>query len=323
MQIGAYRIVAEIGRGAMATVYLADDTRLNRQVAIKILSPQLMTDREFRTRFMREMRAAAWVDHPSIVPIFDAGETDRNLYIAMRYVAGGDAKTALRKRGPFPLDYVLAVIKPIASALGEVHDRGMVHRDVKPSNILLSTERHVHPYLSDFGLSKEIWIPGRPSDMSLPGVTSANSAVTGRSSLTGSRVIGTPDYLAPEQAISSQPSARSDQYSFACSTFELLSGRPPFSGLHFLAVIEAHCNRPAPRVTNFRPDLPRVIDDVLAIAMAKEPQNRYPSCTEFVTDIQRVLSRASGRSTMISRHFRSRSGVGRHARAGPHYGVAR
>jgi len=253
MQIAGYRLEAEIGRGAMATVYLALDVRLDRTVAVKILPPSLRADQEFATRFISEIRAAALVDHPNIIPVYDAGETDGSLFIAMRYVRSRDVRRLLRTSGPLSAYETVAIMEPIAGALDTVHMKGIVHRDVKPSNILLDwgADDRPHPYLADFGLSKQLLLSG-PGPITGPGLQ-FYCRLGRRSSLTGSRIIGTPDYVAPEQALEGAASERADQYSLACTTFELLSGRPPFSGPHFLAVISAHRSRPVPRLTDVRP----------------------------------------------------------------------
>ena len=183
-QIAGYLIEEQIGRGGMAVVYRASDTRLNRSVALKILAPELAGDTAFRQRFMREMRAAASVDHPHIVPVFDAGEADGVLYIAMRYVGGQDLRTLLDTQHALPAPRVVHIIAQVASALDDAHARGLIHRDVKPGNMLIGTVagsgQPDHVYLSDFGLSK-------------PEVSGANLTLTGQ-------FLGTLDYMAPEQA---------------------------------------------------------------------------------------------------------------------------
>ena len=208
-RVAGYQLVAEIGRGGMAIVYRARDVRLGRTVALKILAPQLAEDESFRHRFIDESRAAAAVDHPNIVPVFEAGESDGSLFIAMRYVGTGDARTVLETTGPLPVDRTVTIVSQVASALDAAHARGLIHRDVKPANMLLAGEIGAdHVYLSDFGLSKQSLSPS--------GLTSTG------------QFMGTLDYVAPEQIESKQVDGRADQYALACATMEMLTGTPPF-----------------------------------------------------------------------------------------------
>jgi serine/threonine protein kinase len=269
-QIAGYLIEKQIGRGGMAVVYRASDTRLNRSVALKILAPELAGDTAFRQRFMREMRAAASVDHPHIVPVFDAGEADGVLYIAMRYVAGQDLRTLLDAEHALPAARVVHIIAQVASALDDAHARGLVHRDVKPGNMLIGTVagsgQPDHVYLSDFGLSK-------------PDVSGANLTLTGQ-------FLGTLDYMAPEQAEGHAVDGRADLYSLACTAFEMLAGQPPFKRDQGFAVLWAQLSAPAPSLRALRPDLPPAVDQVMARAMAKAPADRYRTCTEFASALR-------------------------------------
>ncbi|HTZ27367.1 MAG TPA: serine/threonine-protein kinase [Streptosporangiaceae bacterium] len=261
-RIAGYRLEGQIGRGGMAVVFRAQDERLERQVALKILSPALAADETFRHRFILESRSAAAVDDPHIIPVFEAGDADGVLFIAMRYVPGGDVGALLRQRGPLPIERAAAIISGVASALDTAHAAGLVHRDVKPTNMLLDARvgRPDHVYLSDFGLSK--------------GALSAD--------LTGSdRIMGTLNYCAPEQIQGRRVDARTDEYALACAAFELLSGGPPFSHDDSTAVLYAQVTEPPPRLTSRRPDLPPTIDDVLLRAMAKHREERFASCGEF------------------------------------------
>jgi serine/threonine protein kinase len=263
--IAGYTIEQQIGRGGMAVVYRASDSRLNRSVALKILAPELASDTAYRQRFVREMRAAAAVDHPNIVPVFDAGEADGALYIAMRYVSGQDVRTLLDSVGRLPADRVVHLITQAASALDEAHSRGLVHRDVKPGNMLIASvaggDRPDHLYLSDFGLSKQR-------------VSSAPLTLTGQ-------FLGTLDYMAPEQVEGEELDGRADLYSLACAAFEMLAGQPPFKRDQGLAVMWAQLQAPPPSLTALRPDLPPAVDQVIARAMAKSPADRYQTCGEF------------------------------------------
>lgn len=270
-RIAGYRLGEQIGRGGMAVVFRAQDERLERQVALKILSPALAADETFRHRFILESRSAAAVDDPYIIPVFEAGEADGVLFIAMRYVPGGDVDALLKQTGPLPAERVAAIISGVASALDTAHAAGLVHRDVKPTNMLLDTRvgRPDHVYLSDFGLSK-----GALSSADLTGVD---------------RFMGTLHYCAPEQIQGRRVDARSDEYALACTAFELLSGRPPFSQEEASAVLYAQLKEPPPRLAPRRADLPAAVDDVLLRALAKAPEERYASCGEFADALRMAL----------------------------------
>jgi Protein kinase domain len=262
-RIAGYRLEKAIGQGGMAVVFRARDEQLDRTVALKILAPALAGDAEFRRRFASESRAAAAIDDPFIVPVFAAGEADGVLFIAMRYVAGGDAHSLLKREGSLPPERVVAIISPVGSALDAAHRAGLVHRDVKPSNMLMDVlpGRPDHVYLSDFGLSKAV---------------AATSGITS----TGI-VLGTLAYMSPEQIAGKPVDGRTDQYALACSAFELLAGTPPFRPDEPTAMLYAHLHEPPPRLTSRRPDLPPLVDGVLARALAKTPADRYASCGEF------------------------------------------
>jgi Protein kinase domain len=263
-QIAGYRLEQEIGQGGMAMVFRARDERLGRQVALKILAPGLAADEGFRQRFIRESRSAAAVDDPHIIPVFEAGESDGMLFIAMRYVPGGDARSLVRQEGPLPPGRVAAVISPVASALDAAHAAGLLHRDVKPANMLVDAVpgRPDHVYLSDFGLSK--------------------AAVSSSAGLTGmGQFLGTLDYVSPEQIAGQPVDGRADEYALACSAFELLTGAPPFRRDEAMAVMYAQLSEPPPSLSSRRPGAPAAADGVLAKALAKDPANRYPSCRDF------------------------------------------
>jgi serine/threonine protein kinase len=269
-QVAGYTVEEQIGRGGMAVVYRAADARLNRSVALKILAPELANDTAYRQRFVREMRAAAAVDHPNIVPVFDAGEADGVLFIAMRYVSGQDVRTLLNAVHRLPADRVTHLISQAASALDEAHSRGLVHRDVKPGNMLIASVtgggQPDHLYLSDFGLSKQR-------------VSSAPLTLTGQ-------FLGTLDYMAPEQVEGEALDGRADLYSLACTAFEMLAGEPPFKREQGIAVMWAQLQAAPPSLTALRPDLPPGVDQVIARAMAKSPADRYQSCREFADSLQ-------------------------------------
>ncbi|MEU2542473.1 serine/threonine-protein kinase [Streptomyces iakyrus] len=269
-QIAGYRIEQEIGRGGMAVVYRARDLRLERTVALKLLAPELARNDTFRRRFTHESRAAAAIDHPHIVPVFEAGETDGVLYIAMRYVAGSDLRHVLDRDGPMPPVTAVRVAAQVASALDAAHDHGLVHRDVKPGNILVSrgtdSDHPEHVYLTDFGLTKK--------SLSLTGFTTVG------------QFVGTLDYVSPEQISGKPVDARCDVYGFACVVFETLAGHPPFLRDDDMALLWAHQYDEPPPLTEDRPDLDPRVDPVFAQALAKSPDDRYPSCLAFVAALR-------------------------------------
>ena len=272
-QIAGYRLEEQIGRGGMAVVYRALDLRLDRHVALKILAPGLALDDAFRQRFIRESRAAAAVDHPHIIPVFEAGEADGVLFIAMRYVHGGDVRTLLDTAGALSAGRAADIITQVASALDAAHSHGLVHRDVKPGNMLLDSTsgsgRQDHVYLSDFGLSKQ--------SLSVTGLTSTG------------QFLGTLDYVAPEQIEGRPVDGRADLYALACASFEILCGTPPFRRDQGLAVVWAQLSEAPPSLSARRADLPVSIDAVLAKAMAKGPADRYPTCLAFATALREAL----------------------------------
>ncbi len=261
--VGGYLLEEQIGHGGMAVVFRARDEKLDRQVALKILAPALAADEAFRRRFVRESRAAAAVDDPHIIPVFEAGDADGALFIAMRYVRGGDLRSLLFREGPLDPDRVASIISPVASALDAAHGAGLVHRDVKPANILLDARpgRPDHVYLSDFGLSKTA-------------VTSVGLTATGL-------FLGTVDYASPEQVRGNEVDGQADQYALACTAFEMLCGEPPFSRDHAMAVMLAHQSAPPPRASALCPRLPAQADEVLGRALAKSPADRYATCGDF------------------------------------------
>jgi serine/threonine-protein kinase len=276
-QIAAYRIEGEIGRGGMAVVYRARDLRLDRTVALKLLAPELARNDTFRRRFTHESRVAAAIDHPHIVPVFEAGETDGVLYIAMRYVAGSDLRHLLDRQGPLPPATAVRIAAQVASALDAAHAHGLVHRDVKPGNILVSrgtdSDHPEHVYLTDFGLTKK--------SLSLTGFTTVG------------QFVGTLDYVAPEQISGRPVDARCDVYGFACVLYETLAGHPPFRRDDDMALLWAHQYDEPPPLTAARPELARQVDAVFARALAKAPDDRHDSCLAFVADLRTALTGAA------------------------------
>jgi hypothetical protein len=278
-RIGKYVLEQQIGHGGMAVVFRARDEQLSRPVALKIMAPAVASDPEFRERFVRESRAAAAVDDPHIIPVFEAGESAGMLFIAMRYVAGGDVRSLLAREGPLGVARASAILVSVASALDAAHAAGLVHRDVKPGNMLMDVRkgRPDHVYLADFGLTK---------------TTSAAVALTS----TG-RFVGTADYAAPEQIGGRPVDGRADQYALACAAVEMLTGQPPFRFENVMAVLTAHMSKPPPPVSARRHGLPVELDAVLGRALAKSPSDRYPSCGDFTAAFQRAAG--DGRSETL------------------------
>lgn len=273
-RIAGYRLEDRACAGGMAVVFRAVDERLDRQVALKVLSPELAADEEFRQRFIWESRAAAAVDDPHLIPVYEAGEADGVLFIAMRYVPGGDVRSLVQRDGPLSPARMAAIISPVASALDAAHASGVVHRDVKPANMLLDVRqgRPDHVYLADFGISRHV--------LSAAGLTGAG------------QFLGTSDYCAPEQIQGMAVDGRADQYALACTAFELLSGQPPFRRHEAAAVIWAQMTERPPSLTSRRADLPHAADAVLAKALAKRPEARFPTCREFADALRAALGLA-------------------------------
>jgi serine/threonine-protein kinase len=272
--LAQYRLEEVLGQGGMGVVYLAFDTRLERKVAVKIMAPALASDDAFRQRFEREARMAAAIDHPNIIPIHDTGEFEGVLYLAMRYVPGTDLRTLLVDVGALPWDRAVSVLRQVASALDAAHAEGLVHRDVKPANVLMAagsgTEEADHVYLTDFGLTKRF--------------------SQGTRSLTATgQFVGTIDYVAPEQVENRIIDGRADQYSLGCVMFECLTGAAPFAGTSDVATLFAHVHEPAPLVSGLRPELPPEVDQAIEKAMAKSPEDRYDSCVAFVVAVRDAL----------------------------------
>jgi hypothetical protein len=293
--VAGYRLEEQVGAGGMAVVFRARDERLGRLVALKILGPTLAADAGFRRRFIAESRAAAVVDDPHIIPVYEAGEAAGVLFIAMRFVAGGDLRGVLAREGPLSPGRVAGFISPVASALDAAHRAGLVHRDVKPANILVDAHqgRPDHVYLSDFGVSKG----------------AASSA-----SLTGSgHFLGTPDYSAPEQVQGRATDGRADQYALACVAWQLLTGSVPFRRDQAMAVLLAHLHEPPPSLASWRPELPAAAGPVLAKALAKAPRERYGTCREFADTLRGALGVPSYTTTSTANTLTA----GRHARPAP------
>jgi hypothetical protein len=262
-QLGNYVIDSVIGRGGMSVVYRAKHSRLGMSVALKVLAPELSSDDTFRERFLREAQMAAAVDHPNVIPIHDMGVHEHSLYIVMRYVAGGDLKGLLATSGLLEPEFALSLLMPVALALDGAHAGGLIHRDVKPANVLIqrSVEGEVeHVYLTDFGIAKSA------------------SFLTGLTGTGG--FIGTLEYMAPEQIEGREVSPQTDVYALAATFYQCLTGRVPFQ--REIAEGVRPPTGAVELVSGFRPDLPSALDGVLAKALARNPADRYVTCEQFL-----------------------------------------
>jgi len=272
--VAGCRIEERLGPGGMSLVYRAVHATLGRKVAIKFLAPELADDEAYRGRFLRESRLAAALHHPNIVPIHDAGEVDGIPYITMHFVEGTDLAALLLREAPLATDRILAIMFQVAGALDDAHDRGLVHRDVKPANILIASGEGVevpgHVYLTDFGLAKQ--------------VAGVGAALTKQGLF-----MGTLDYIAPEQIQGREVDRRTDVYSFGCVVYECLTGVTPYPRETEVAMLYAHMQEPPPGVGERRPDLPARVDAVVSRSLAKRADDRYPTCRQFLEDLQAAL----------------------------------
>ncbi len=262
-ELAGYVVEALIGRGGMGAVYRAREVGLERKVALKVIASELAEDSRFRERFLRESRIAASLDHPHIVPIFQAGDEDGVLYLAMRYVDGTDLAKLISREGALEPARAISLLEQVAEALDAAHEKGLVHRDVKPSNVLIAAAAgKEHCYLADFGLTKRT---GSLSGVSAPG-----------------DVVGTLEYVAPEQITGDDVDARADVYSLACVLYECLTGQSPFPRATDVALLWAHVHEEPRPPSQVRAELPSAVDAVLGRALAKEPDRRYATAGELV-----------------------------------------
>jgi serine/threonine protein kinase len=269
-RLGHYRIDGVLGKGGMSVMYRATDIRLGRKVALKVIAEHLTEDPEFRERFVDEARNTSAIDHANVVPLYDFGEVDGLLYIAMRLVDGSDL-ASLIKDGPLAPERALALLGQVAEALDNLHERGLVHLDVKPANVLVTSRESTaeHVYVADFGLTRR-------------GATGHRTR--------GGDFLGSPTYAAPEHLRGEPVDTRTDAYSLACVLFACLSGRPPFQG-PVPEVIQGHLNRDVPALTDYV-SLPPAIDEVIRRGMAKNPKARYGSCRELMGAARQALAGA-------------------------------
>jgi hypothetical protein len=276
-EFAGYRIAALIGHGGMSVVYRAEHLSLGRQVALKLLAPHLTEDESFRERFTRESRLAAGLEHPNIIPIYEAGDEDGVFYIAMRLVEGSDLKSILKSDGPLELDRAISIITQIAAALNVAHSRDLVHRDIKPANILIASgmgpEESDHVYVSDFGVAKQ----------------TSDAAPLTRTGL----FVGTADYAAPEQIEGKPLDGRADIYALGCVLYQSLTGEMPYDRDSEVAMMYAHLLEPPPSAIERRSDLPTAVDEVIAKAMAKAPEERYASARDFAAAARDLMPGAA------------------------------
>jgi serine/threonine protein kinase len=256
--LGRYRLETLLGRGGMAEVWRAVDTKLGRPVALKVISADHAADRSFVERFLREAKVVASLEHPNILPVYDAGEDEGRPFLVMPFLDGGTLRDRLQGR-PVLLGVAAGWIGQLASALDAAHEAGVLHRDVKPANVLIGKGDRL--FLADFGIARML---------------GSGAGLTG----TG-MVVGTPIYMAPEQAQGHPASPASDRYSLAVVAYELLAGRPPFDGESPLSLMHQHVSSPAPALSTCVGGLPAGLDAVFATALAKEPEARHRTCEEF------------------------------------------
>ncbi len=267
-KIGEYEIVEHVGHGVAADVYKAYQAKLDRHVAIKILSPTFVSEQAFLARFVREAQAVARLDHPNILPVYDFDRQDDLVYIVVQYVESGSLDDLLGQ--PLPLNLTLRILEQVGSALSHAHQRGIVHRDVKPGNILLGPDNWV--LLTDFGLVKILETPANltPSGMSL----------------------GTPAYMAPEQVAGERVDQRADIYSLGATLYQMVTGRVPFEGGTGMAVAFKHLSEALVPPRKLNPHLHAAVDKVIVKALSKEPDLRYQTVDELVTAFREAMERA-------------------------------
>ena len=260
--VAGCRIEGIAGRGGMGVVYRATQLALERPVALKLIAAELTEDLAFRERFKRESMIAAAIEHPNVIPVYEAGERDDELYIIMRYVEGIDLRALLVNEGPLEPQRAADLLSQVAAALGAAHRRGLVHRDVKPANVLIARdEDREHVYLTDFGIARHV--------ASVAGVTRTGA------------IVGTIDYLAPERIEGDRGEATADVYALGCMLYETLTGGIPYPRDTDVAKIYAHLNAEIPSIGDVRPDLPPDLQTVVHTALEKEPARRYDSSGEF------------------------------------------
>ena len=261
---GRYRVLGRLGVGGMATVYLAEDSSLGRKVALKVMAERYAEDGEFVERFRREAQAAARLNHPNIIAVYDRGEADGRPYIAMEYLQGRTLKQVIQKEGPLPAERAIAIAMQVLAGLRYAHEHGVVHRDVKPHNVLVGDDGRIK--VTDFGIAHA----GDPQ------MTEVGS------------IVGTAQYLSPEQARGRSVGPQTDLYSLGVVVYEMLAGRVPFEGDSSVAIAMQHVSDEPPPLRALAPDVPDSLALVVAHAMLKQPGQRYGSADEFAADLDRV-----------------------------------
>lgn len=302
-EVGAeFQVIQEIGRGGMAVVYLATEVSLGRRVAIKVLPPELTFGFEAIERFKREARTAATLDHPNIVPIYRVGTGGRLFWYAMKYLDGNSLAEILRERQRLSLSDTVKILHRVAQALDYAHAREIIHRDIKPANVMLDSHKHV--FVTDFGIAKEL--------------------ATGSFTVSGS-VIGTPYYMSPEQCTGSKTvTGAADQYSVAVMAYEMLAGRLPFEGDSVVDILTKHVTQPPPPLEDLRPDLPKHVYRAIEKALAKKPEERFPTVGAFVQALRGSTKvTKSGAPTVPVRAASRLENAGSERSGGPDRGVWR
>jgi serine/threonine protein kinase len=260
--LGEYEVLGELGRGGMAAVYLAHEFALDRKVAVKVMSPALVTGAGMIERFKREARTAASLSHPHIIPVYAVRETDRLLYFVMKFIAGRPLDGVLKELGPLPIPMIQMIMQQVGSAFGYAHRRGIIHRDIKPANIMIDEEGWA--VVTDFGIAKVSQAEG----LTMTGMT-----------------VGTPTYMSPEQCMAQDVTGASDQYSLGVVAYEMITGRPPFSGGSMMAIMYGHFNDPPPDIETVRPDCPPELRHTVMRMLEKDPARRWPSMEDAVDSI--------------------------------------
>ena len=280
-----YRLERELGQGGMATVYLAEDLRHHRQVAVKVLRPELAATLG-PDRFLQEVRIAANLQHPHILPVHDSGEAGGFLYYVMPFVEGQSLRERLQKEGELPVLEAVRLLRDVADALAAAHAKGVVHRDIKPENIMLSGR---HALVADFGVAKAV------------------TEATGRHALTTAGVaLGTPTYMAPEQAAADpHVDHRADLYAFGATAYEILTGQPPFVGLTAQAILAAHLTQAPTPVTERRATIPQPLAQLIMRCLAKKPADRPQSADEILAVLEAVATPSGGVTPMDTRPMRA------------------
>ncbi len=274
-QLGEFRMLRRLGKGGMAEVYLAEQTSLRRQVAVKVLRPEFLTDENYVKRFRQEAAAAGGLSHPNIVQVYMIGQTDGIEYIAQEYVQGRNLRDFMKKKGPLEVPLTLHILKQIAAALQVAGQSGIVHRDIKPENIMLT--RKGEAKVADFGLA-QLTLQGERVALTQAGIT-----------------MGTPLYMSPEQVAGKPVDHRSDLYSYGVMAYHMLSGRPPFTGETALSIAVQHMNETPPPLNDLRPDLPPSLCDLIRRLMAKKKEDRPVDAQAVLNELKKITRQVLGK----------------------------